>query len=178
MPSQFNSPMPSQFNRRYGINGASGINEPADRRREQGIALLVATLALMLVGVIAIAAIGHSGEESASAARARNTTRSIHAADAGIQFAINRVRQNPPRLDPVDIVIDGRSVQSRRRTVPGAQPIAQVGTGAPPEGYSANIGAGYLNEFFRVPVTAASPDGGISEIEAKLARLSANGASY
>ena len=170
--------MPSELSA-DGIDGTHEIKGAGrDRRRKEGIALLVATLALMLIGVIAIAAIGHSGGESASAARARNTTRSIHAADAGIQLAINRVRQNPPRMDAVDIIIDGRSVQSRRRSVSGAQPIAQVGTGAPPEGYSANVGAGYVSKLFLVPVTAASPDGGVSEIEAKMARLSASGASY
>ncbi len=162
--------MPNPFNGHDGLDG--------DHKREAGIALLVATFVLMLIGAIAVAAIGHSGQESNAAARSRAATRSIHAADAGIQLAMNRVRQNPPRTDAVDIVVDGRTVQSRRRTVAGAQPIVEAGTGAPPEGYAVNVGAGYVNELFLAPVTSTSPDGAVSEIEAKLARLSVSGGSY
>ncbi len=152
---------------------------PHGREREQGLALLVTMFILFLIAAIAMTSIRHSGEEAAGSGRTRAAMRALYAADAGIQFAINRIAQSPPQLDAFDITVPGnRQVQSRTRSDAGPLPIAQTGTGAPPEGYSINVGSGYVNELFRVNVTAEGQDLGVAQLEAKMARLTAGGGSY
>ena len=137
------------------------------------MALLITMFILFLIAGIAMTSMVHSGEEASGSAHTRVAMRAFHAADAGIQFAINRVAQNPPKLDAFDFTLSGnRRVQSRARgdTVP--MPITPDGIGPPPEGYSITVGSGFVYEIFRVNVTAEGDDLGVAQIEAKIARLS------
>ncbi len=130
---------------------ARGQEHAHGRRCEQGVALIITVLMLSLVGAIAIAAIEHSGEELASGGRTRASTRTLHAANAGIEFALNRLAQSPPNTDAFDITLpNGVNVQSRSRDDAGPQPIVSV-----------------ASELFLVNVTATAPDGSTAEIEIK-----------
>jgi hypothetical protein len=145
---------------------------PSDRRRSDGMALLVTVFVLLLVGAVAVAAIHHSGEEFAAGGRTRATMRNLYAADSGIQLALTRISTDPPDLSPLNFSVGpGRSVRSGVRTDASPQPLVPAGFGPPPEGNSINIGAGFSNELFLVTVTASAASGGIAELESKLGRF-------
>ncbi len=146
-------------------------------KREQGLVLLMTMFIMMLIGVIAVDAIGQSGMESAASGRSRSTIRTMHAADAGAELAVSRLFQSPPNLNPISLTFAGRSVESRLRTEVGAQNLAFVGAGKAPEGYSVNIGESYVTEGYDVTITAASLDGSVAEVETKITRL-ASGEAY
>lgn len=146
------------------------------RKHEQGIALVVSILVLLLVTAISITSIEQSGQESTASGRARSSSRSLYAADAGIQLALSRVSQ--ANLAPFQLNIDGRTVQSRSRLDAVPQPIAPAGSGPTPDGYGLNMGSGYGSQLFLVNVTATFADGGTTELEAKLGRLAAGTGGY
>ena len=132
------------------------------RKQEQGMALLVTMLVMFLVTGISMVSIMNSGEEAAGSGRSRVAVRAFHAADAGIQFAVNRIAQNPPNLDSFSITLPGnRQVQSRARSDTAPVPITQAGIAAPPAGYSITVGSGWVYELFRVDVTAEGRDLGV-----------------
>ena len=58
------------------------------------------------------------------------------------------------------------------------QPITAVGIGPPPDGYSINVGGGFLNELFLLNVTAAATNNGVAELETKLGSLQPNAGAY
>ncbi len=57
-------------------------------------------------------------------------------------------------------------------------PIAAAGVGPPPDGYSINVGGGFLNELFLLNVTASAANNGVAELEAKLGSLQPNSGAY
>ena len=87
-------------------------------RGQRGTALLVTMLVLLLVSLLAITGLERSGEESVSGARLRSSTKTLHAADSGIRFALNRLRQSPPNLDAFVVPLASASVASQTRTDP------------------------------------------------------------
>jgi hypothetical protein len=119
-------------------------------RREGGAALFITALILMLVGMLAVTAIYSSERESVGGARSRSTARTFYAAE-----------------------------QSRTREQAAPQPIEQVGVGAPPEGYSLNVGSGggYVSRVYRVNATARA-GGSTVELEAKLSRTEPEAGGY
>ena len=149
-------------------------------KREQGMALLLAAVILMLVSMLAFSAMKHSEQEATSGARSRSTMRTIYAADAGIELALSRLTQSPPDLSPFDVgLADGANLQSRTRTQSTPQALGQAGIGEPQEGYSLNIGAGvgHVSRVFLVTVTATA-GGSTAELEARLSRSSADSTGY
>ena len=133
------------------------------------MALLVTVFVLLLVGAVAVAAIHHSGEESAAGGRTRATMRNLYAADSGIQLALTRIAQSPPTTVPFSVNLQGgHTAQSRARTDATPQPLVQAGYGPPPDGFELGT---YFNELYLVTVTSSSPNGGTAELEAKLSRL-------
>ena len=144
------------------------------RREEAGIALLVTVFVLLLIGAIAIAAIGHSGQEARSSATSRANKQTLHGADTGIQVAHRHLADEPPNQAAFDLDLGGMSVQSRTRADATPQPIARLGVGPPPDGMSINIGSGFINEIYLTNVTSSSLNSTTVEVEAKLGRLSAN----
>jgi hypothetical protein len=160
---------------------ASTLRSNREARDEDGIALITVVLILALVSTLAVSAIEQTGQELQAGGRSRATTRALFAADSGVQLAMDRVT-SPRDLTPIDFTLnDGttsHAVQSRARDVAAPQDIAQEGFGEPPEGYSINLGSGFVNEVFRVNVTASSnPGNTLAEVEAKLGVLTSNGGS-
>ncbi len=153
----------------------SGV--PGDRARS-GFALVTAMVVMLLVSAVVVNLIDYSGTERASSARARAAQKNLYAADSGIHLTMQRI-QLPRDLSAFSFTMsDGTQVQSRRRTDGSAQAIATAGLGAPPDGYSINIGGGYINELFQVNVTAVASNNGVSELEAKLGSLQPNSGAY
>ncbi|MGH0031894.1 MAG: pilus assembly PilX family protein [Myxococcota bacterium] len=150
-----------------------------DRKREQGAALIVAVVTLLMAAMIAVNAMQHSQEESTAGARARNTARTVHAADAGVEFAIARLSESPPNLNPFSINVDGTTVESRPRSQATPQPLVQDNAGAPPEGYSINVGSGsgFAGSVYLVNVTATNGSSA-AELEVRFSRLESGGAAY
>lgn len=153
------------------------IQQRRDRPRS-GFALVTAVVILLLVSSVVVNLIDFSGAERTSSARARASQKNLHAADSGIQLSLQRI-QLPRDLTAFSYAMaDGTMVQSRARSDGSPQPIASAGIGAPPEGYSLNIGGGYVNEIFRVNVTATAANNGLVELEAKLGSLQPNSGAY
>jgi len=149
-------------------------------RRENGAALLITALCLLLVSLLSFNAIRDSEKESDSGARSRSTARSLHAGDAGFQIALAHLTQTPPDLTPFDVDLpENANVQSRTRTDTSPQSLSQTGTSAPAEGYGINVDAGVQNVSRVYLVTVTSTAGGsTSELEAKLSRTSADATGY
>jgi hypothetical protein len=137
-------------------------------RRESGVALLITVILILLVGVLVLTSIGHSGDESEAGARSRSAARALYAADGGMQLALSRVTQIPANVNPIDITIDNLTIQSRTRAEVGAQPLDSLGSGPPPEGYGVNTGSGYVSEVFLVDITSLGPTGSTVELQSKL----------
>ncbi|MGH0030899.1 MAG: hypothetical protein ACQGVC_13990 [Myxococcota bacterium] len=149
-----------------------------ENRREEGVTLLITVIMILLVGILVLTSIGHSGDESVAGARARSTARALHAADGGMQLALTRVTQNPPNTGPIDVTVDGISVQSRTRADATPQNLDSLGSGPPPEGYGINAGSGYVAELFRVDITSSGPTGSTAELQSKLYRFDGAAGGY
>lgn len=144
------------------------------RERERGMALLTALMILVIVASLAMSAIQTSEQEMRASGRSRSTSSSLYAAEAGVDFAINRLL--PPRdLSAFSFTLpNGTPVQSRTRSDSTPQPISQGGLGKPPSGYSMNIGSGFVSETFQVNVTAGGANMPTTEVEAKLGLIAPN----
>ncbi len=147
-------------------------------RRQQGLGLITAILLLVLISVTIVGTIQYSGEESKAGGRARAAAVNLHAADSGIQLGLERI-QVPRDLTAFSLTLaNGTTVQSRRRDQATPQDIVEAGVGAPPEGYSINVGSGYVNELFDLSVTATGVNGGATELSSRLSSLQPNSGAY
>jgi hypothetical protein len=151
---------------------------PQPPKREGGVALLITVILILLVGVLVLTSIAHSGDESVAGARARSTVRALYAADGGMQFAFSRVTQEPANTNPIDIDIGTVNVQSRRRADGAAKDLDSLGAGPPPEGYGVNAGSSYVSELFLVDITSLGPTGSTAELQSKLYRFTGSSGGY
>ncbi len=151
-----------------------------DLEREEGIAMILAVLLLLLVTGIAISAIQHAGDESALTGSARRAARTFFAADAGIQVAINQLSQGTPDLTAFNVALEGGAVtvRSGTRADAGPMPLLAAGSGPPPDGYSINLGRGFRSRLYRTGVTSLEQGGSSAELDVKLARLQIGNGSY
>jgi len=149
-----------------------------DHKREEGVTLLITVVLILLVGLLVLTSLSHTGDESVAGARARSASRALHAADGGMQMALSHVTQDPPDTSPIDISIGNMSVQTRTRADGAAQNIESLGAGLPPEGYGINAGSGYVSELFLVDMTSLGPTGSTAELQAKLYRFAGASGGY
>ena len=150
---------------------------PLGHRGEEGFALLITLLVMVLVSSVAIAAMNTSREEMMAGGRSRSVITSVFAAESGLQFAERRLL--PPRdLSSFSISVASMTVESRERDQGSPQALASGGIGKPPSGYSINIGAGFVNEIFEVHSTAANSRLPTTELEVRLGLLTPNAGSY
>ncbi len=151
---------------------------PARDRSQSGLALLTSIMILILVTSIAIAAIGSSEEELRAGGRSRSAASSLNAAEAGIQFARNRL-QVPSDITAFTFTLDdGTVVRTGARSDSTPKNIVNDGLGSPPSGYSININQGFVNEIYKVNITAARMNAPTTEIEARMNVLTANAGTY
>ena len=155
-------------------DGTDGVETRAQARSERGIAMITVLLVMSLVLMLAIGAIDFSEQELRAGGQSRAVGGSLYAAEAGVEFATNRLL--PPRdLSAFTFTLaDGTTVQSRSRDQSTPQSIGVGGLGSPPSGYSVNIGAGFVNETFQVNVTAGASSKPTTEVEVKLGLLTPN----
>jgi Tfp pilus assembly protein PilX len=151
-----------------------------DRARgEDGIALILAVLLLLLVSGIGIAAIDHAGEDAAVTGRSRRTSTTFYAADAGVHLTISRLTRFPPDVSAFSLTTPhGTVIRSGPRTATVAQPIQQLGSSAPPDGFAIGVGGGYSVDTYKTEVTAIGPDNATQEVEGKFYSLSAGSGGY
>jgi hypothetical protein len=147
-------------------------------RDEQGVAMVLAVLLLLLVTGVGIAAINHAGSETAMTGSARRTLSTFFAADAGIHVAINQLARPTPDLNPFTLNLGQTTIRSGTRADAVAQPIVAAGSGPPPDGYGINQGSGFRSRMYRANVTALYPNAGASELDAKFGRLEVGNGGY
>ncbi len=151
-----------------------------DATAEQGMALLITVMVLLLISAIGVAAINHAGAELSETGRTRATSVTFHGADAGIQLALGHLAQVPADLTPVNLNLGGGlNVQSRTRTETSPKPLTQVGLGPPPDGVELNVGSGVgsVSRLYVVDMTATLANAQV-ELQAKLNRLDVGGGGY
>ncbi len=159
-------------------NSNENAGTPSGRKGRAGFALVTAMVVLILVSAVVMNLIDYSGEEANSSARSRATVENLYAADSGVQLSLQRL-QLPRDLTAFSYTLaNGTLVESRSRSDAGPMPIADAGIGPPPDGYSINVGSGFLNELFLLNVTASAANNGVTELEAKLGSLQPNSGAY
>ncbi len=147
-------------------------------KRQDGVALVTAILIMVLVAGLAISAIGTSEEELRASGRSRSAANSFYSAEAGVGYAERQLRAPSDTGHFSFTLTDGTIVRSGTRSSMSAQDIVEGGLGKPPSGYSINIGQGFLNETYKVNVTASKLGAPTSEIEVRLGVLTTNGGTY
>ncbi len=149
------------------------------RKGESGIALLIAVLITLLVSALGIAAINHSGAEMSSTGRMRTSIATFHAADGGLGIVERQLSLTPLVVAPFNVTFnDGYAVRSGAKSDATPQEIDSAGAGKPPDGYSINVGSGYVSSLFRTEVTATGPGGSSIELEVKLSRFESGSGGY
>ncbi len=149
-----------------------------NRRQEAGVAMILTILLLLLISGIGIAAIEHAGDESVMAGSSRRWTRTFFAADAGIQMAISQISQDPPNLTQFNFTIGNNTAVFSGTMAGGIAPLESVGVGAPPDGYSLNLGSGFQSRLYKANATARNGTTAAVELEAKFAKLDSGGGGY
>lgn len=143
------------------------------RRDQAGMALLIAIMMLLMISAIGVAAIDHSGDENEVAGHERRTTTTFYAADAGIQYGRTRVFRNPPIFDEFEVTLpDGTTFRSGTRVDGAATALDTPDLGAPPEGFSINIGGagGFVSENLTMNVTAEGGGNSTVELETRVSQ--------
>jgi hypothetical protein len=161
-------------------NRTSALRAKQDLLHSQdGMALLVAVMMMLMISAISVAAIDHSGSESVTSGRSRAATESFYAADAGIQATINRLGGGTPIDAPFAFDLTPEiNVRSGPMSAGTAEAITYMGAGEPPEGYSLEVGAGFVNRQYLAIVTGTAHGDAITELEAKMLRLDSSGGAY
>jgi len=153
-------------------------NRIRSKARKSGFALVTAVVILVLVSGVVVNLINYSSQELQAGGRLRSTLKNLYAADSGVQLSLQRI-QIPRDLSAFTYnLTDGTLVESRSRGDAAPLPIEAVGIGAPPDGYSINIGSGFINELFLLNVTAQALNRGVAELETKLGSLQPNSGAY
>ena len=152
------------------------------QRGKRGSAMIVTVLVLTIVTFLAVSGLRNTERESSTGARSRTASRTLAAADAGLQVALNQLSQAPVNLNSFDIdLADGANVQSRTRTDGAPQDLTQSGFGLVEveEGYSIGAGSavGFVNRIYLVNTTATS-GGSTVELQAKLSVSEVAGVGY
>lgn len=149
-------------------SAGSRASSRTERGQEQGLALLLTVMVLIMITAMALASIYHAGEESTGGRRAKAAMDALYGADAGIELSRNRVAVGD--LSAINMTFNGIQVQSRARSETSAQPIVLVGTTGLAGDNMINVGSaiGLTNEIYRVRMTATSFAGSVAEIHSNI----------
>ncbi len=106
-------------------------------REEQGVALLIAVILMLLISAIGIAALQHAQQEAMGSGRSRHHTRNLHAADGVLQLVVQQLAADNPinRQVPIDFAnfiqdpVSGVWTSGMTGTIdsPTAEPIRHCG---------------------------------------------------
>lgn len=144
-------------------------------RREGGIAMITVVLIIFLLMASALSSVDFTEQEARASGQSRATMRSLYAADAGIQLAISRVQNGDFAAFSFNLA-DGTTVESRRRSDAGPQPLSDGGPGGVPDGMEFEAGGGgFQYMVYPMNVTAVGSNDLTSELEAKVGILDVPG---
>ncbi len=158
-------------------------------RSQQGIALIVTVLLLMMISAIGLAALRHAGDESVISASSRRKLTVIYAADAAMNIMAERLLGGDPTtatfLDPMDeptFLMNTAGLPIAVRSGPAdsavPQPILRVGTAAGGGG-QLNIGSSATQSYgvYRVSIVAQDSGGSQAQVQAQF-RVPEGAAGY
>lgn len=152
--------------------------ERNERKGEQGIALIITVLLLLMISAIGIAALQHAGDERTVGASSRRKLLTVHAADAAMNVMADRLRTGTPSQPnftaPMDVpnfmqAPNGLPIAVRSGTTDSgvAMPVLKVGTAAA-SGGQLNIGSvSQSYGIYRVGIVATDPGGGRAQLQAQ-----------
>ncbi len=146
-----------------------------------GHTLLIVVFALTMMNFFVLAGMRNSDRESTTAARSRSMSRTLAAADSGLQLALSRLAQSPPDLTAFDVnLADGANVQSRARSDAVPVTLQEVGLRREREGHDMAMGSavGFVSRIYLVRTTATSIGGSTVELQAKLTRSDVEEVGY
>ena len=152
---------------------------------EEGSALLLTVMVLLLLGLIGVAALNTVSRDQQVAGLQNRKRIALYAAEAGISDALAQSITDVS-IDPVvpaaaqplgDATIYPHGLPSFRADPTVADATENLGTRAM-QNMTLNIGQGgspqFLNEFWRIRVQGQAPGGTIARIEAVSARIVSN----
>ena len=165
-------------------------------RAEDGMALLIAVVVLLLMSALGLAALQHAGDEASGSGQARRKDATLYAADSGIKMIqvslLNNVSTSsttPVTLDQPTLITDGfgnpipiRSGAPQNGTMPPA-PVAVAPDpnqpSQPPQGFMLNQNSPNSEVFrpVRADVTALDVANGMVHLQAQFSVLD-SGSSY
>jgi len=154
----------------------------ADRHGEQGIALLLTILLLLLVSAIGVSALNRAGDEQVEARASRRQVANLAAAEAALKSVDDQLRRFPPGSPAAQAPIQNTSFsptgtglattyRTGRREDPGPQPLPDPrtahGGGDLRQGNAASTVG--MRLIYRTTVTAQDPSGGVVQLRAQYA---------
>jgi len=163
-------------------------------KAEDGMALLIAVIVLLLMSALGLAALQHASDEASGSGRSRRKDATLYAADSGLKLLQVRLLTNfvaspnmtPVSLDEPTLIKDGygnsiaiRSGSPENGGLPAAP--AAVGPSAGPsqhaEGYMINTGGQGTQSFkpARADVTALDVANGMVHLQAQFTVLDVSG---
>ncbi len=161
------------------------MSQTLSRRREEGAALLVAVMMLVLMGVLGLAALDTVSQDRQVAGFQSRARAAFYAAEAGIVDGKNLVRTAGSRtVTPalgVSTLGDGATYPFGLPSYQGdpdfANPVRYERDGPPwAEGGDLRVGKLKLvNTLWQVNVQGDTPDGAVARLEAMLSKLLAAG---
>ncbi|MFQ5513573.1 MAG: hypothetical protein ACE5FG_03985 [Myxococcota bacterium] len=154
--------------------------------REEGIAVLIAVILLLLISALAVTALQHSAQESTGGGRARHQTRNLYAAEGLLEVVVQQLTNASPVNKQVGLTYNNFIQDPHSGTfttvltgLPEAgvqQDIVKHGTGRARDGDQINGAIRYFS--YSVNVTATdfnNTSGGRVGLEAQYAVLDPSG---
>ncbi len=154
---------------------------------EDGIAVLIAVILVLMISALAITTLQHSSQEAQSSGRARHQLRHLHAADGLLEVAVWQLIADEPfinqaAIDYTEFIQDPHSevwtsVRTGTLDAPAGQDIQKNGGGQPRDGYSLDGPIRYFS--YTVNVTASDENnatGGRLGLQAQYSVLDKTGA--
>ena len=155
---------------------------PGSRRREEGSALLIAVLLLLMLGLAGLAALNTTTRDEQVAGHLNRKKHALYAAEAGLaeSFGELTLHAGTPSVTPGsvgDSTLFPQGRPSYRADTTVADPLKDLGT-APFPGMALNLGAGglptYQLNYWRIRVEGHAAGGSLARVEAVTGTLRAN----
>lgn len=152
-------------------------------RQNDGSALLVAVMMLVLMGLIGIAALDTMTKDRQVAGFQNRARMAFYAADAGVATSLNLVRTATNRSAkpalPITNLGDAVIYPYGRPAFTGdplvANPIVYSKDGGPVQGMNLQVPPQFVNTLWDIRVEGQTSDGGRSHLEAMATKMLDNG---
>ena len=170
------------------MNATTQIQPVRARTRQEGVALILTVLMLLLISALGLSALQHAGDENAVAASSRRKLTVVYAADAALNMASDQLLNSAtayPDQTPLNVVNlfqdeSGLNISARSGTIdnPVAQPIMRVGTTVA-SGSQLNVNSSNTTSYgvYRIGIVATDAGGGRAQVQAQIT-VAEGGGSY